>query len=85
MDFALTPDQQSLQKAAIAFAQNELNHRMIERDAERAFSHSHGGLRLWLPGSGIVVLDQRAYVDQFDSNPQIRCRRAEEEVFARIV
>jgi alkylation response protein AidB-like acyl-CoA dehydrogenase len=39
MDFALTPDQQSLQKAAIAFAQNELNHQMIERDADRAFSH----------------------------------------------
>lgn len=39
MDFDLTPDQQSLQKSAIDFARNELNHDMIERDAQRTFAH----------------------------------------------
>jgi alkylation response protein AidB-like acyl-CoA dehydrogenase len=39
MDFDLTPDQLSLQKSAIDFARNELNHDMIERDAGRTFAH----------------------------------------------
>jgi alkylation response protein AidB-like acyl-CoA dehydrogenase len=39
MDFDLTPEQQALQKAAIEFARNQLGHDMIERDAQRAFSH----------------------------------------------
>jgi hypothetical protein len=39
MDFELNPDQLALQKAAIDFARNELTSGMIERDAQRAFSH----------------------------------------------
>src|SRR5437868_11022822 len=39
MDFDLTPEQLSLQKAAIDFARAELSSDMIERDAERVFSH----------------------------------------------
>jgi len=39
MDFDLHPDQLALQKAAIDFARNELASGMIERDAQRAFSH----------------------------------------------
>jgi alkylation response protein AidB-like acyl-CoA dehydrogenase len=39
MDFELNADQKSLQSAAIDFARAELNAGMIERDAERAFSH----------------------------------------------
>jgi hypothetical protein len=39
MDFELTPDQQTLQKAAIEFARRELNSNMIERDAQQVFSH----------------------------------------------
>jgi alkylation response protein AidB-like acyl-CoA dehydrogenase len=39
MDFELTPDQQTLQKAAIEFARRELNGNMIERDAQQVFSH----------------------------------------------
>ena len=39
MEFDLTPEQLSLQKAAIDFARAELSSDMIERDAERVFSH----------------------------------------------
>jgi len=39
MEFDLTPEQLSLQKAAIDFARAELSSDMIERDAKRAFSH----------------------------------------------
>src|SRR5947208_15343070 len=39
MEFDLTPEQLSLQKAAIDFARAELSSNMIERDAERVFSH----------------------------------------------
>ena len=39
MEFDLTPEQLSLQKAAIDFARAELSSGMIERDAERVFSH----------------------------------------------
>jgi alkylation response protein AidB-like acyl-CoA dehydrogenase len=38
MDFELTPEQQTLQKAAIEFARQELNNNMIERDAQQVFS-----------------------------------------------
>jgi alkylation response protein AidB-like acyl-CoA dehydrogenase len=38
MDFELTPEQQALQKAAIAFARRELNGNIIERDAQQMFS-----------------------------------------------
>jgi L-prolyl-PCP dehydrogenase len=36
--FELTPEQQTLQKAAIEFARQELNSNMIERDAQQVFS-----------------------------------------------
>src|SRR5256885_15468019 len=39
MEFDLTPEQLSLQKAAIDFARAELSSDMIERDAKRTFSH----------------------------------------------
>jgi alkylation response protein AidB-like acyl-CoA dehydrogenase len=39
MNFELTPEQQSLQNAAIEFARRELNSNMIERDAQQVFSH----------------------------------------------
>ena len=39
MEFALTAQQQDLQNAAIEFARSELNHGMIERDANQTFSH----------------------------------------------
>ena len=39
MEFDLIPEQLSLQKAAIEFARAELSSGMIERDAERVFSH----------------------------------------------
>jgi hypothetical protein len=39
MNFELTPEQQTLQKAAIEFARRELNSNMIERDAQQMFSH----------------------------------------------
>src|SRR5256714_15009139 len=39
MEFDLTPEQLSLQKAAIDFARAELSSGMIERDADRVFSH----------------------------------------------
>jgi len=39
MDFDLSPEQLSLQKAAIDFARAELSKDMIQRDAERIFSH----------------------------------------------
>ncbi|PYL03550.1 MAG: acyl-CoA dehydrogenase [Verrucomicrobia bacterium] len=39
MEFDLTPEQLSLQKAAIDFARAELSKDMIQRDAERIFSH----------------------------------------------
>ena len=35
MDFDLTPEQQSLQSAAIEFARRELNANMVERDAQQ--------------------------------------------------
>ena len=38
MDFELTPEQQTLQSAAIEFARKELNNSMIERDAQQVFS-----------------------------------------------
>src|SRR4029453_2802476 len=38
MEFDLTPEQLSLQKAAIDFARAELSKDMIQRDAERIFS-----------------------------------------------
>lgn len=38
MDFDLNPDQASLQQAAIAFARQELNHQVLERDETSAFS-----------------------------------------------
>src|SRR5437016_12289787 len=38
MNFALTSEQQTLQKAAIEFARKELNNNMIERDAQQVFS-----------------------------------------------
>jgi alkylation response protein AidB-like acyl-CoA dehydrogenase len=38
MDFELTPEQQTLQSAAIEFARKELNNNMIERDAQQVFS-----------------------------------------------
>jgi alkylation response protein AidB-like acyl-CoA dehydrogenase len=38
MNFELTPEQQTLQKAAIEFARQELNGNMIERDAQQVFS-----------------------------------------------
>jgi alkylation response protein AidB-like acyl-CoA dehydrogenase len=41
MDFALSPEQEALQQAAIAFARQELNADMIQRDAEGAFSHDN--------------------------------------------
>jgi alkylation response protein AidB-like acyl-CoA dehydrogenase len=39
MNFDLTSEQQSLQKAAIDFARKELNTDMIQRDAQQVFSH----------------------------------------------
>ncbi|MSU20350.1 MAG: acyl-CoA dehydrogenase [Pedosphaera sp.] len=39
MDFDLTPEQQSWQKATVEFARNELKSNMIERDAQRVFFH----------------------------------------------
>jgi alkylation response protein AidB-like acyl-CoA dehydrogenase len=39
MEFDLTSEQLSLQKAAIDFARAELSKDMIQRDAERIFSH----------------------------------------------
>ncbi len=39
MDFDLTAEQESLQKAAIDFARAELSSNMIERDNQRTFSH----------------------------------------------
>src|SRR5215813_2675765 len=39
MEFDLTPEQLSLQKAAIDFARAELGKDMIQRDADRIFSH----------------------------------------------
>ena len=39
MEFDLIPEQLSLQKAAIEFARAELSSGMIERDADRVFSH----------------------------------------------
>jgi len=39
MNFELTPEQQTLQQAAIEFARRELNGNMIERDAQQIFSH----------------------------------------------
>jgi hypothetical protein len=39
MNFDLTPEQQSLQNAAIEFARRELNSNMIERDAQQVFLH----------------------------------------------
>jgi L-prolyl-PCP dehydrogenase len=39
MNFELTPEQETLQKAAIEFARRELNSNMIERDAQQVFSH----------------------------------------------
>src|SRR5205809_7395235 len=39
MNFELTPQQQTLQKAAIEFARRGLNSNMIERDAQQVFSH----------------------------------------------
>jgi alkylation response protein AidB-like acyl-CoA dehydrogenase len=38
VNFELTPEQQTLQKAAIEFARKELNNNMIERDAQQVFS-----------------------------------------------
>ena len=38
VDFELSQEQQSLQKAAIEFARNELNDNVIERDLQRVFS-----------------------------------------------
>ena len=38
MDFELTSKQQTLQKAAIEFAREELSNNMIERDAQQVFS-----------------------------------------------
>jgi alkylation response protein AidB-like acyl-CoA dehydrogenase len=38
MNFELTPEQETLQKAAIEFARRELNSNMIERDAQQVFS-----------------------------------------------
>jgi L-prolyl-PCP dehydrogenase len=38
MDFELTPEEQTLQSAAIEFARHELNSNMIERDAHQVFS-----------------------------------------------
>jgi alkylation response protein AidB-like acyl-CoA dehydrogenase len=39
MDFALNPEQQQLQNAAIEFARRELSANMIERDEHRTFYH----------------------------------------------
>jgi alkylation response protein AidB-like acyl-CoA dehydrogenase len=39
MNFELTREQQTLQKAAIEFARRELSSNMIERDAQQVFSH----------------------------------------------
>src|SRR5207302_8036212 len=39
MEVDLTPEQLSLQQATIEFARAELSSGMIERDAERVFSH----------------------------------------------
>ena len=38
MDFELTSEQQTLQKAAVEFAREELSNNMIERDAQQVFS-----------------------------------------------
>jgi len=38
VNFDLTPEQQTLQSAAIEFARKELNNNMIERDAQQVFS-----------------------------------------------
>jgi alkylation response protein AidB-like acyl-CoA dehydrogenase len=38
MNFELTPEQQTLQSAAIEFGRQELNDNMIERDAQQVFS-----------------------------------------------
>ena len=38
MNFELTSEQQTLQKAAIEFARKELSNNMIERDAQQVFS-----------------------------------------------
>ena len=43
MDFELTPEQQTLQSAAIEFARKELNNNMIERDAQQVFSRDGWG------------------------------------------
>src|SRR5262245_58671751 len=56
MDFDLTADQRELQNAAIEFARDELNDHVLERDAEKQFSHEgwkkcadFGVLRLPIP------------------------------------
>jgi alkylation response protein AidB-like acyl-CoA dehydrogenase len=43
MDFALTPEQETLRRAAIVFAQNMINHNVI--DADRAGTFPHDGWR----------------------------------------
>ena len=63
MEFDLTEEQRELQNAAIEFARAELNDNLLERDAEKTFSHAgwkkcadFGVLRLPIPekhgGSG---------------------------------
>jgi alkylation response protein AidB-like acyl-CoA dehydrogenase len=39
MEFDLTPEQRELQTAAIEFARDELNDNVLERDADKEFSH----------------------------------------------
>jgi hypothetical protein len=47
MNFQLTPEQETLQGAAIEFARRELNSKMVERDAQQVFSHDvTRGLRI---------------------------------------
>ena len=40
MEFDLTAEQRELQNAAIEFARAELNDNLLERDAEKQFSHA---------------------------------------------
>jgi hypothetical protein len=48
MDLSWTEEQLGLREAIVRFAQNELNHDMIGRDAESRFSHD-----LWLKCAGV--------------------------------
>jgi hypothetical protein len=70
MDFEVTPEQESVQKAAIEFARQELNSNMIERDGQQVLYVSESFVKSCL--DAIQVHGGRGFLTELELESEMR-------------